>query len=168
MADRIPLSSITPDKFYPGVKIGGEDLLNSAAMSQLPVVSDIASGGLAIADALRGDYGSAALNAAGILPGIPALGGMTRLSSKWLKPQTLDEIKQGYANRLKHPVATNDGGRLSGFTDPRNQTTLHGYDKNGEKFTVSAETLDPSTLVSSRDNNKTLGALLDALRKTEN
>lgn len=41
-----------------------------------PLVGDIKSGGLAIDDFINGDYGSAALNALGVLPFLPGLGTM--------------------------------------------------------------------------------------------
>ena len=144
--------------------MGVRDLVEAASILPIPVVSDVAAGGLALSDALRGDYKSAALNAAGMIPMVPAMGGVTRISSRFLKPQTADEVAQGFANRFVHPVHDNAGNRFSGFTDPRAQTTLHGYDKNGERFTRKIADLSPEELVSSRDGDRTLNAMLEALR----
>lgn len=44
----------------------------------VPVTGDIQSGILAVQDVKKGDYGSAALNAVGLLPWIPAMGGVIK------------------------------------------------------------------------------------------
>jgi hypothetical protein len=44
----------------------------------LPVTGDVQSGVMAAQDLQKGNYGSAALNAVGLLPFVPALGGMTK------------------------------------------------------------------------------------------
>lgn len=47
------------------------------AMSMIPnPVGDVASGLLAVDDLRKGDYGSAALNSIGLLPFVPAMGGV--------------------------------------------------------------------------------------------
>ena len=70
-------------------------------------------------------------------------------------PQSAEAKRNGYAIRLKNPITMKDGSRLSGFTDPLNQTTFYGYDKNGERFTQRREYVDPADIVSSKDTNKT-------------
>jgi len=77
-------------------------------------------------------------------------------------PQSEEAKRNGYAIRLKNPITMKDGSRLSGFTDPINQTTFYGYDKNGERFTQRREYVDPADIVSSKDSNKTA----DKIRKS--
>ncbi len=79
------------------------------------------------------------------------------------KEQSESDRKQGYANRFKNPVTLKDGSRLSGFTDPKKQTTFHGYDKNGERFTQRASDVNPNDIVFSKDANKTANKVREAL-----
>ncbi len=81
------------------------------------------------------------------------------------KEQSESDKKQGYANRFNNPVTLKDGSRLSGFTDPKTQTTFHGYDKNGERFTQRAEDVNPSDIVFSKDANKTANKVREALQE---
>jgi hypothetical protein len=80
-------------------------------------------------------------------------------------PQSAEAKKNGYAIRLKNPITMKDGSRLSGFTDPINQTTFYGYDKNGERFTQRREYVDPSEIVSSKDTNKTADKIRKSLQE---
>jgi hypothetical protein len=82
----------------------------------------------------------------------------------FFKEQSELDRKQGYANRFKNPVTLKDGSRLSGFTDPKTQTTFHGYDKNGERFTQRAEYVNPNDIVFSKDANKTANKVREALK----
>jgi hypothetical protein len=82
------------------------------------------------------------------------------------KEQSESDRKQGYANQFKNPVTLKDGSRLSGFTDPKKQTTFHGYDKNGEKFTQRASDVNPNDIVFSKDSNRTANKLREALIDT--
>lgn len=50
----------------------------NTAIGMTPVVGDIQSGVEAIRSAMKGNYGEAALNAAGLLPFVPALGGVVK------------------------------------------------------------------------------------------
>ena len=84
---------------------------------------------------------------------VPDFGGEE--GSKYFKAQTVEAQRQGYANSLKNPITLRDGTRLSGFTDPANQTTFHGYGKNGERITMRRELVNPNDIVFSKDNNKT-------------
>lgn len=76
-------------------------------------------------------------------------------SQTLFKPQTDAERRQGFSNRFMNPVTLADGTRLSGFTDPVQQTTFHGYDKNGERITIRANTVSPEDIVFSKDSNRT-------------
>jgi len=79
-------------------------------------------------------------------------------------PQSEEAKRNGYAIRLKNPITMKDGSRLSGFTDPLNQTTFYGYDKNGERFTQRREYVDPADIVSSKDSNKTAEKIRKSLQ----
>lgn len=66
------------------------------AATNIPVVGDALSGGMAMYDAAKGDYGSAAMNAVGLLPFVPGLGGMIKTArpSKYGKiPDEIDALK---------------------------------------------------------------------------
>lgn len=60
------------DKVIPASPVNVRGLLDAATM--LPVAGDAISGGLAVSDYLKGDYGSAAMNALGVLPFIGGAG----------------------------------------------------------------------------------------------
>ena len=79
------------------------------------------------------------------------------------KTQSEEEKKLGYASVFKNPITLKDGSRLSGFSDAKTQTVLHGYDKNGGRFTLEVADLDPNNIVSSRDSNRTAEKLRSAL-----
>ena len=81
------------------------------------------------------------------------------------KEQSDSDRKQGYANRFNNPVTLKDGSRLSGFTDPKTQTTFQGYDKNGERFTRRAENVNPDDIVFSKDSNKTAKKVREVLKE---
>lgn len=85
------------------------------------------------------------------------------LTDTLFKDQTEEERKAGYANRFKNPVTLADGTRLSGFTDPVQQTTFHGYNKNGERLTIRRESVNPDEIVSSKDSNRTAEKLKESL-----
>lgn len=55
-----------------------ENPVVNTAIGFTPVLGDIQSGAEAIRSAMKGNYGEAALNAVGLLPFVPALGGMAR------------------------------------------------------------------------------------------
>ena len=53
-------------RMFAGEELNGRGLLDAA--TNIPVVGDALSGGMALYDAAKGDYGSAAMNALGVLP----------------------------------------------------------------------------------------------------
>lgn len=63
-----------------------------------------------------------------------------------------------YGRELRNPVTLKDGTRLDGFTNAE-QTVFSGYDKNGNRITVSVKSIAPDDVLSSRDSNKTAEAL---------
>ena len=87
--------------------------------------------------------------------------------NKFFKPQSKQDRQKGYKNSFKNPIHLKDGTRLSGFTDPINQTTFYGYDKNGEVFTLRANLLDADDIDFSRDSNYTANYVKDQLINSE-
>jgi hypothetical protein len=80
------------DKMMPGTPMNARGLLDAATM--IPIAGDALSGGLAVYDAAKGDYGSAALNALGMLPFLSA--GMIKVAkpSKYGKfPDEIEALK---------------------------------------------------------------------------
>ena len=73
------------------------------AMSMIPKpIGDVASGLLAIDDVRKGDYGSAALNGVGLLPFVPAMGGMTKnIVNRALSQTDLSKLPAELVNRLR-------------------------------------------------------------------
>ena len=67
-----------------------------------------------------------------------------------------------FGRELRNPVTLANGTRLDGFTS-QDQSVFSGYDRNGERITVSQESINPSDIVSSRDSNRTANALKSAL-----
>lgn len=81
------------------------------------------------------------------------------IPSKYIK--TPFDPKTGYSSQLNNPIHLSDdappslaGARLSGFTDSNNKY-FHGYDKNGERFTIAADRVNPDWITTSKDSNKT-------------
>ncbi len=70
-----------------------------------------------------------------------------------------------YGRELRNPVTLADGTRLDGFTSP-DQSVFSGYDRNGQRVTVSQSSIDPADIKSSRDSNRTANALKAALGTT--
>jgi hypothetical protein len=67
-----------------------------------------------------------------------------------------------YGRELRNPVTLNDGTRLDGFTSP-DQSVFSGYDRNGQRITMSQDSVNPADIKSSRDSNRTANALKAAL-----
>ncbi len=84
------------DRQIPGEEMNIRGLLDLA--TNIPVVGDALSGGMAVYDAARGDYPSAAMNALGVLPFIPSFGGVIKSvrPSKFGKiPDEISAMKSG-------------------------------------------------------------------------
>ena len=87
--DAMPGGLLNPEWTPQNVRNAGE------AMSMIPnPVGDVASGLLAVDDLRKGDYGSAALNSIGLLPFVPAMGGVIKevgkLPKKGIYPPSVD------------------------------------------------------------------------------
>lgn len=72
MGDAAPGGALNPELTPANMRTAAE----YAAMTPNPI-GDVASLGLAADDLRKGDYGSAALNSVGMLPFVPAMGGVT-------------------------------------------------------------------------------------------
>ena len=96
---------LTPERLKEAALLG---------MDFTPVVGDIKSGYEAVDAAKQGNYGEAALNAAGLLPFVPSLGGMirtTKVSKLPLDPGAYTAVSKGSAG---HDVLLN--GEVVGST----------------------------------------------------
>lgn len=92
-----------PAQAYPAPPdLSLREYMEIAAMTQVPGVADVASGGLSLSDLMRGDYGSAALNGLGALPLVPAMGGVLKVSKSTAAHRPSDAVisermlNQGY------------------------------------------------------------------------
>ena len=94
----------------------------NTAIGFTPVVGDIQSGVEAIRSAMKGNYGEAALNAVGLLPFVPALGGMTRAAGAL--PEAVDAAKAVktmdvyHGSPVKNITQFSDNGFTPTFTTP--------------------------------------------------
>lgn len=88
VADALPGGSLNKE-------VTQNSLRNAAELaSMMPnPVGDIASGGLALSDLINGDYGGAALNGVGLLPFVPAMGGMIKTTVGRI-PETAKDTEQ--------------------------------------------------------------------------
>lgn len=107
----------------------------------VPVVSDLASGALAVTDAINGKYGSAALNALGALPFVMAIdpAGKKRLISDLIQGQgsgsyRLGDVTDGQVNALARKFNEMPSSRDVMMTDG---ALSHIYNKRvvGQNFT---------------------------------
>lgn len=132
------------------------DILDLA--TNIPVVGDALSGGMAMYDAAKGDYGSAAMNALGVLPFVSA--GMTKgvgKAASAVNTRPLTEFEQRHLTAQKNAALPVEQGGLGLPVDNTamqradamgfNQNLYHGrysdYDniKDGRTFYA---TPDPS------------------------
>lgn len=78
------------DRIMPGTPMNARGLMEAA--TNIPVAGDALSGGMAVYDAAHGNYGSALMNALGVLPFVPSFGGMIKTKYGRI-PETGAEIK---------------------------------------------------------------------------
>lgn len=93
MPQHAPVAQKSVSESFP--QITGRGAAEAAAATPIPIVSDLAAAGLAADDVRKGNYGTAALNALGVLPFIPALGGI--MAGKGAK--TADLLKMADAEK---------------------------------------------------------------------
>lgn len=96
------------------------------ANSFAPVTGDIQSGVMAAQDVAKGNYGSAALNAAGLLPFVPALGAITVAHGS---PHIFDRFDLSKARTGHGAQAYSSGAYLSESTD-----VAKGYQPRSDKL----------------------------------
>jgi hypothetical protein len=116
------------DKVEPLLGLNYRGLLDAATM--IPVAGDVLSGGLAAYDYAKGDYGSAALNAVGMLPFI---GGAGIFAGKGAK--TADVVKMAQAEKM-----------LSSGVDPASVWKQTGWANGADgkmRFEISDNSANP-------------------------
>ena len=130
-------------RLFAGEELNGRGLLDAA--TNIPVVGDALSGGMAIYDAAKGDYGSAAMNALGVLPFVS--GSMVAKGSKVadaVNGKKLTEFEQRHLTAQRNaalpveqgglglPVDNTamDRARAMGFDTPAYHTSRTGVDTN--------------------------------------
>lgn len=117
---RHPFTGSTRPNMAPPSPLSMADALEMAAMSQVPGLSDVASGGLALSDLINGNYGSSALNGLGALPIVPALGGIMKAEKPMqsaLQEQKMREMNLKLG--LYRGGATPEVRRTGGWFSPR-------------------------------------------------
>lgn len=98
-------------RLFAGEELNGRGLLDAA--TNIPVVGDALSGGMAIYDAAKGDYGSAAMNALGVLPFVS--GSMVAKGSKVadaVNGKKLTEFEQRHLTAQKNAALPVEQGGL--------------------------------------------------------
>lgn len=99
----------------------------------VPVTGDIQSGIMAGQDVSKGNYGSAALNSLGLLPFIPALGGITKKTMQE-SPEIISAFDKGMSNFL------NDTGYAASILPNGNVKIYHGTSqKNADAIMKSGK-----------------------------
>lgn len=87
-------------KIWESTPLNARGLLDAA--TAIPVAGDALSGGMAVYDALRGDYGSAAMNAVGVLPFIGGAGMIKQVGNVGKKTpvpsEYLSQVKRGFGS----------------------------------------------------------------------
>ena len=98
----------------------------------LPVTGDIQSGILAAQDLGEGAYGSAALNALGLLPFVPAMGGVVKKNEpKTTENLTLDSLSN-FPKNTKTTITFADGTKQTYDRVQRMGRGLRVYHKAGK------------------------------------
>lgn len=163
---------LTGEQALENAKATGKDIL-----SMLPVTGETMSA-MDFHKAIKeNNLPDAALAAMGMIPGVGMIGKASKMGTSAATLKKAESVgigerffkvkydpKNKYASVLNNPITLKDGTRLSGFTDGA-QTTFHGYDKNGERFTRKVSSLDPEDIVSSKDSNKTAEHIKSLLQK---
>lgn len=119
-------------------------LLDVAAAVPTPV-GDIASGMLAAQDVSKGNYGMATLNALGLLPFIPSMGGVVKSAGKSAKTEF--ELAQDLAQKnaalpvseggLGLPTSNTAMDRAKAMGFDVNNPVYHGTDKSFDAFDLN-------------------------------
>lgn len=110
ISDAAPGGALNREWTPENVRTAGE----VASMMPNPA-GDVISGLLAVDDLRKGDYGSAALNSLGLVPFVPALGGIIKPGMDWASKKPPDIRK----------LAKNKDKFLYHSSDPQNLDSLH-------------------------------------------
>jgi hypothetical protein len=121
------------DRIQQGVPMNYRGLLEAA--QNIPVAGDALSGGMAVYDAAKGDYGSAAMNAVGLLPFVPGVGGMIkgpmgRIAENGKDSNMLADMLERAGVKSGYGVSR-EGSAVS----PSQYVTFRKPAKSGEDFT---------------------------------
>lgn len=103
------------DRILPATELNARGLLDAA--TNVPIAGDALSGVLAAYDAAKGDYGSAAVNALGVLPFVSA--GMVKGTGKIadaISPKKMTEYEK------RHEIARQNAVKMLGL--PENNTAM--------------------------------------------
>lgn len=120
--DAMPGGALNPEISPENVRMAAE----LASMTPNPI-GDVASLGLAVDDIRKGDYGSAALNSVGVLPFVPAMGGVVR--NKKLADASLKHFGQTHSAK-ETGFLLDDATRL----DLSGRHYASGYENRGGKY----------------------------------
>lgn len=87
-----------PDEMKAATPLNYEAALDLA--TNIPVAGDLLSGALALRDAAKGEWGSAGMNALGVLPFVPSMGGVIKQTGSLKKhalwpDQFANDVKKG-------------------------------------------------------------------------
>jgi hypothetical protein len=167
------------DRIQQGVPMNYRGLLEAA--QNIPVAGDALSGGMAMYDAAKGDYGSAALNALGVLPFVTAgtVKGVGKAAdalagSKLTKHEIAHETARKNAVEMLGLPENNtamDRARAMGFDTP----AYHGTSKEFDSFNMGGsgktygsgsfftDNPDVASTYASRDS----GSVLPVMLRTE-
>lgn len=120
----------------------------------IPVTGDIQAGFMAGDAFKKGDYGSAALNAFGLIPFVPALGGV--LKNKKLQDSAVDLF--GKTNRSSETgFVLDDGSRL----DFSGRHEASGYSKVGDRYAPDSPKLGDYLKGERSTDHRTVSSLYD-------
>lgn len=94
---------------WQGTPLNVRGLLDAA--QNIPVAGDLLSGGMALYDAAHGDYGSAALNAVGLLPFVPGMAlGMKTIKNEKQLSDVIAESDGKYIRWSRGPTLDKKAG----------------------------------------------------------
>lgn len=104
----------------------------SSINSFMPVTGDIQSGVMAARDLRQGDYGNAALNAVGLLPFIPAMGGVVKDMD--LLKSARDNFGVTFSPKETGYIVENPWSKNAERLDFSGRNQAQGYVKGGSEY----------------------------------
>jgi len=126
----------------------------------VPVSGDIQSGIMAGQDLSQGNYGSAALNAVGLLPFVPALGGMVK-NSKYSAQEALEKAKalSSDVKRVVNPATWDDSLGGAAWFDRRTPGFYHAIHVTDNPSNVGNLIKQGEDITQQYSNSANLGEL---------